>query len=132
MSVRRSGNAAIGQQAAIVVAYATAGWAICGALIAVGRRFLSIEATLDVHAIGAPLAFALLSWRYHRRHGFTSPPVTAGVFVGLVMALDLFVVAMAIERDFAMFRSFVGTWLPMMLIFAATYWAGLAGSRRSG
>lgn len=120
---------AILRSAAIIVAHAAVGWAICGALIGVGRRFLSMDTTLAVHAIGAPLAFAALSWHYHRRYAFTQPLVTAGIFVGVVLCLDLLVVATLIERDFAMFRSFVGTWLPMTLIFAATWWAGQAQGR---
>ena len=97
----------------------------------IGRQFLSIDTTMIIHAIGAPIGFAILSWVYHRRFGFTSPLATAVIFLGIVILLDVFLVAMIFERSFAMFRSFIGTWLPFSLIFFATYAAGVLGNRKT-
>lgn len=47
------------------------------------------------------------------------------LFVGLVMAIDFFGVALLIYRSLAMFTSLLGTWLPFALIFAATYLTGV-------
>jgi hypothetical protein len=47
------------------------------------------------------------------------------VLTGLVFTLDLVVVAPLFERSYAMFRSFIGTWLPFALIFAASLAAGI-------
>jgi len=105
-------------------ALAIVGWAYCGALIGVGRRFLSMEATLVVHAVGAALGFAALSWLYHRRFPSARPVETAMLFLGVVIALDVFVVALLVERSFAMFQSLLGTWIPFVLIFASTTIAG--------
>ena len=41
----------------------------------------------------------------------------------LVILLDAGVVAPLFERSFAMFRSFIGTWLPFAAIFMGS-WAG--------
>jgi hypothetical protein len=38
--------------------------------------------------------------------------------------MDLFIVALLIEKSFAMFKSILGTWLPFTLIFLATYFTG--------
>jgi hypothetical protein len=71
-----------------------------------------------------PVGFAAISLFYFRRFGFTSPWQTVTAFLGIVIALDLFLVAPAIEKDYAMFTSVLGTWIPIALIFAATYFAG--------
>jgi hypothetical protein len=39
-------------KAAIVVAHAIVGWALCGAIIAIGRQIFSMQTTLMIHAIG--------------------------------------------------------------------------------
>ncbi len=112
------------QIAAVIVARAVVGWAYCGVIIGVGQQFLSIHTTLVLHAIGAPLGFALISLFYYRRYAFTSPLQTAAAFLAVVVVLDLFLVAPAFEKSYAMFSSVLGTWIPFALIFAATYLTG--------
>ena len=119
------------QRAAVIVAHAVVGWAYCGAIIGVGRQFLLLHTTLVIHAIGAPLGFALISLFYYRRYAFTSPLQTAAAFLGVVAALDLFLVAPAFEKSYAMFSSVLGTWIPFALIFAATYITGRFTSSQS-
>ena len=109
---------------AIILGFACAVWMFCGALVGIGRQIMSMEATLIVHAIGAPVGAALISWIYYRNFGFTTPLVTAALFVAVSLALDVFVVALLIERSFDMFRSILGVWMPQVLIFAATYLVG--------
>lgn len=111
-------------RAAVILAHGVVGWAYCGALIGVGRQFLSMHTTLVVHAIGAPVGFALISLLYYRRYAFTSPLRTAGAFLGVVVALDLFLVAPVFEKSYAMFSSVMGTWIPFALIFASTFLTG--------
>jgi hypothetical protein len=81
------------RKAAVVVIHAGLGWAYCGALIGLGRRLLSVHAALVIHAIGAPVGFALISRFYYRRFSYTTPGQTATAFLGVVIALDLFLVA---------------------------------------
>ena len=108
----------------ILLSHAVLGWAYCGALIGIGRHFLSMPTTLVVHAIGAPIGFALISLFYFRRFAFTSPVHTAAAFLGVVVAFDLLLVAPVFEKSFAMFWSPLGTWIPFGLIFASTYLTG--------
>ncbi len=61
----------------IIVAHAIVGWALCGAIIAIGKQIFSMQATLVIHAIGAPLLFVLLSFFYFKNFGFTTPMRTA-------------------------------------------------------
>ena len=90
----------------------------------IGMALTSLDATLILHAIGAPIYFVVLSFLYFRRFHYTKPIVTASAFLGFVIVLDFFLVALIINRSLDMFRSFLGTWLPFILIFMATWVTG--------
>lgn len=104
--------------------HALVGWALCaatmGLLLAVG----SLTVALVVHAIAAPIFFALVSRHYFAGRGAREPLTTALVFTGVVAALDLLVVAGAVQRSLEMFTSIAGTWLPFALIFLTTWATG--------
>jgi hypothetical protein len=54
---------------------------------------------------------------------------TAAVFVVIVFLLDVFLVALLVERSFAMFRSVLGTWLAFALIFLSAWLTGVVAAR---
>ena len=108
----------------ILLAHALVVWAICGAIMFIGMAVTSMPITLTIHAVGAPIASVLLAYRYHRKHGDLQPLQVAAFFVGTALFADFFLVAMVIEKSFEMFASFVGLWLPMILIFTAAYLTG--------
>jgi hypothetical protein len=89
-----------------------------------------METTLLVHALGAPIVFWAISSIYFRAFNYTTPLRTAIVFVGVVVFMDVFLVALLIEKSFEMFSSLLGTWIPWVLIFASTYLTGLYVTRR--
>lgn len=113
-----------------LMGFAVAGWLICGATIGIGRQVLSMQATLIVHAIVAPIAFWVLAWRYSRWFPSITAKRVSGTMFGIVIALDAFLVAPLIEHSYAMFRSWLGTWLPFTLIAVAAH-AGARRGRRS-
>jgi hypothetical protein len=115
---------------AIILALGLVGWALCGAIIWIGMAFMSMETTLIVHAIGAPIIFGAISVIYFKAFNYTTPLRTAIVFVSVVIFMDVFLVALLIERSFEMFASLLGTWIPWALIFTSTYLAGLYATRR--
>ncbi len=117
---------------ATIVVFALVGWALCAASIGIGFAVTTQTVALIVHAIVAPVVFAGLSWIYFTRFAYTTPLVTAALFLGIVVALDLIVVALFILRSFAMFGSLLGTWLPFVLIFAATWTTGTVVGRPRG
>ena len=104
--------------------FAFIGWVACGATMGIGMALTSLDATLIIHAIGAPIYFIILSFLYFRKFNYTNPVVTASAFLGFVIVLDFFLVALIINRSLDMFRSFLGTWLPFILIFMATWVTG--------
>jgi len=120
-------------RALVLVAHALVGWGVCGATMFVGPRFLSMSATLVVHAFVAPLAFAVLSWLYVRRYRDASPLGTAAALTSVVVGLDAFLVAPVFVGSYEMFESPLGTWIPFASILAASYLVARAtGGRRTG
>lgn len=109
----------------IILVYAFIGWALCGATMGIGLATMTLENTLIVHAIGAPIFFTIISLIYFQKFNYTTPLQTAIIFVGFVIAVDFFVVALLINRSSDMFASLLGTWIPFALIFASTYLTGL-------
>jgi hypothetical protein len=109
----------------IILAHAFIGWALCAAAMGIGTAVTTLERTLVIHAVAAPAIYAAVSAVYFTRFRYTSPLATAAIFVGFVMLVDFFGVALLVNRSLAMFGSLLGTWIPFALIFAATYLTGL-------
>ena len=100
-------------------------WGACGSVIVIGRRLWSIDTTLRVHLIAAPIiAFLVAAAHKQLAPGF-DPLLRAAAITIIVMLLDALVVAPLFERSYAMFRSVIGTWLPFVAIFAAAWAAGV-------
>lgn len=112
-------------QIIVLAALGLLGWALCGAIMFIGMSITSIETTLVVHAIGAPIIFSTISWFYFKKLRYTSPLQTSVAFVLIVMFMDFFLVALVINRSLEMFQSLLGTWIPFVLIFLSTFLMGL-------
>jgi hypothetical protein len=108
----------------VLFAFAVLGWGICGAIIGIGRALTSMQNTLIIHALAVPVVFGGLGWLYFRFFGYTSALQTALFFTGLAIFLDATVIALLVEKSYAMFASVLGTWIPFGLIFLATYLVG--------
>lgn len=115
----------------IILVHAFIGWALCGATMGIGMATMSMQTTLIVHAIGAPIFFTIISYSYFTKFNYTPPLQTALIFVSFVILVDFFLVAMVIEKSFVMFASLLGTWIPFMLIFASTYLTGFVVTKES-
>ena len=115
----------------IIIIHAFIGWLFCGMIMAIGMRYTSIDNTLVFHAIGAPIIFGVISYIYFKKFGFTNPLQTGMIFVFFIIFMDFFVVAMIIEKNFDMFKSLLGTWIPFVLIFLSTYFSGIMINKRN-
>ena len=100
-------------------------WGACGGVIAIGRRLWSIDTTLRVHLIVAPLVAFLLAAAHKEMAPAFDPLLRAASFTAIVVLLDALVVAPLFERSYAMFQSVMGTWLPFGAIFVAAWAAGI-------
>jgi hypothetical protein len=87
----------------------------------------STSLAITVHAVAAPIVFALVAWRYFSARGARDALPTAWFFTLLVALLDLGLAAFVLE-NFTMFASLTGTWLPLSLIFAVTWLTGFVRS----
>ena len=114
-----------------VLIHAFVGWALCAATMGIGMATTSPNDALIIHAVGAPIFFFVISFVYFKRFNYTTPLQTAIIFVGFVMVVDLFVVALLILKSLDMFASLLGTWIPFALIFTSTYLTGLYMMRSS-
>jgi hypothetical protein len=114
----------------IILAHALVGWALCAATMGIGMAVTSLDKALIMHAILAPVFFAGVSLVFFSRFHFTTPLRTAAIFLTVVVAMDVVVVAMLINHSFAMFGSLLGTWLPFLLIFVSTYLTGTIVAKR--
>lgn len=113
-------------KAIVIVVHAAVGWALCGATMGLGLAYGTETVALWVHGVAAPVFFAAVSWVYFRYFAYTPPAATAVLFLAVILVLDVVVVSLLIRHTFDMFESVPGTWLPLALIFAATW---LTGSR---
>lgn len=112
------------KQLIIVLAHAFIGWAICAAIMGIGMALTTLQTTLILHAIGGPVGFFILALIYFKKFNYTPPLQTAVIFISFVIFMDVFIVALLIEKSFAMFASVMGTWIPFALIFFTTYLTG--------
>ena len=118
-------------QRGIILVHALIGWGLCGAIIGIGRSVTTMQNTLVIHAIAVPIVFSIISLVYFRNFNFTTPLQTAAIFFSFAILLDFFVIAIFVEKSFAMFASILGTWIPFASIFASTYLVGLFVTRKS-
>lgn len=114
----------------ILLLHAFIGWVLCGATIGIGRAVTTMEATLIIHLVAAPVFFSILSLNYFSKFSYTKPFATAILFIGFVILMDAGLVAPVFEKSYEMFRSPMGTWIPFILIFLSTYLTGLLMERK--
>lgn len=117
----------------VVLLHAFVGWALCAATMGIGMAVTNLQTALIVHAIGAPIFFAVVSYVYFSRFSYTRPLPTSVIFVAFVMLVDFLVVALLINKSLSMFESLIGTWIPFALIFGSAFITGttVSFSRRS-
>lgn len=115
----------------IILIYAFIGWTICGVIMFIGTAVTSEFIALIIHAIAAPIIFAVVSSYYFKRYDFTTPLETAILFVAFVLLMDFFIVALLIEGSLRMFGNVLGTWIPFVLIFLATYYTGQHSKKKA-
>jgi len=108
----------------IVSIYAFIGWTLCGVVMFIGTAVTSEFIALIIHAIAAPIIFAVVSSFYFKKYDITTPLETAALFVAFVVLMDFVVVGLLINRSLAMFGNVLGTWIPFVLIFISTYYTG--------
>jgi hypothetical protein len=119
-----------GKKIGIILTLALVGWTICGMIMGIGMATTTIENTLILHALLVPVVFFTVSILYFSKFNYTTPLETAGIFIVFVILMDFFVVSIMINKNFDMFKSFLGTWFVFAEIFATTYLTGMYRAAR--
>lgn len=109
----------------IIGIHAFIGWALCTASMGISMATTTIQNALIIHAAAAPFVYLAVSLSYFNKYNFTKPLQTGFIFVGFVILMDFFIVAILVMKSFEMFLSPIGTWIPFVLIFTTTYLTGL-------
>ncbi len=99
-------------------------WALCAALMGGLMWASSTGVALVVHGIAAPLFAIVVARHYFLPKAARAPLPVAIVFAAIIVALDAIVVAGWIVGSAAMLASATGFWLPVALIFLATWMTG--------
>jgi menaquinone-dependent protoporphyrinogen oxidase len=107
-----------------LVLHGVLGWALCAAVMGGLLWATTLGVALVLHALAVPIVFAAIAWHYFRGRGARTPFATAFGFVGIVALLDVAVVAGLAQRSLALVASVGGFWLPLALIFVATWTVG--------
>jgi hypothetical protein len=110
----------------LALVHATVGWVLCAGIVAPLLAATSPGVAIFGHGIAAPLVFAGVSVSYFLRRGAWTPLRAALFFAFVVAMLDLVIVACFVMRSLAMFQSFAGSWLPLLLVAVATFVTGTA------
>jgi hypothetical protein len=112
----------------IIFAHGFVIWVLCMAVMFLGRAITSEQNAFIIHATAAPIISALVALNYFKRFHYTSPLVTAIIFVAVPAVLDFLIVSLLILHSMDMFLSpgsILGTWIPLALIFLAALLTGL-------
>jgi hypothetical protein len=115
----------------IILVHALVGWGLCGSVMGIGLSITSERNALIIHGILAPIFFIIISLFYFRTLNYTTPLQTAIIFVAFILFMDIFVVTILILRNLEMISSIWGTWVPIILIFLATYLTGLFARQKA-
>lgn len=118
------------KEAGILLAHVFVGWALCTATMGISMATTTEQNALIIHAAAAPVIAVAVSLIYFGKFNYTTPLQTALAFVGFIILMDFFVVALVVLKSLEMFTSFIGTWLPFILIFTSTYLTGLYLTRK--
>jgi hypothetical protein len=122
-------NKILTRKTLIFLIHAFIGWALCGATMMIGLQVTSENNAVLIHLIAAPIFFSVITFIYFKKFRYTTPLQTAIGFIAFVILMDLFIVAPFIEQSFEMFYNPLGTWIPFLLSFIATFLVGTYLSR---
>lgn len=108
-----------------VLLFGLIGWGLSEMTFYISRMYLGPYLSVLIHFIFAPLIFIGLSYIYFRYINLTNALSTAVVVTAILIGLDIFVVALFIEKSFRMFSNVMATWMPFLMIFLSVFLTGL-------
>ncbi|WP_224244382.1 flavodoxin domain-containing protein [Hyalangium gracile] len=107
-----------------LLAHGVVGGALCASVMLGLLQVMSLTGARIVHVFAAPLIFTAIAWLYFRPRGAREPRQVALVWTVCVALLELLIVGGPTQGGLRMFASILGTWVPYVLIFFATWGTG--------
>jgi hypothetical protein len=120
----------LSKKGGVFLIHAFIGWFLCGATMMIGLEVTSENNAILIHLIAAPIYFGVITYVYTRKFNYTTPIQTAIGFIAFVILMDFFIVAPIFEQSYEMFYNPLGTWIPFLLSFIATYVIGTFVSKQ--
>lgn len=102
-------------------------WAACGAVLAMGREVWPAEMPEAIRLATAPAIAAAATLADKLAAPDLNSLTRAAAFTLIVGALDALVLAPLVDGDRAIFRTALGSWLPLAAIFVASWLTGRFG-----
>jgi menaquinone-dependent protoporphyrinogen oxidase len=113
-----------------LVEYGAYGWAICAAILAGLMPLTQPSFAIVVHAIAAFVGFALLARRYQSVDGARAPLATAVAWTAMFGILHAGLLSRVVRPELALVESVPAFWLPLVLVFVASWSAALLPTTR--
>jgi menaquinone-dependent protoporphyrinogen oxidase len=108
-----------------LVEYGAYGWAICAVTFGVLLPLTRPTFAIVVHAIVAPVVFAMIARRYQAADGARAPLATAVVWTLMFGVLHAGLLSPVVRPELALVASWAAFWLPLALVFVAAWGAAL-------
>ncbi len=109
----------------ILIFLGTLGWLLSGSVFYVSELLFKQYLAILFHFVFAPFIFVGVSIIYFKYCACIKPIYTALVFTLIVILLDFLVLSLLVERNLRLFTNVMGTWIPFLFIFLATFLTGL-------
>jgi hypothetical protein len=107
-----------------VLAHSFVGWALSAMTMEALLATTSLRTALLGRALAAPGILVFVSRSYFAGQHAWGPLRAAIIFATLFGLLDLVILASFVHHSLAMYQGFVGGWLPLFLVFGATWMTG--------
>lgn len=108
----------------VIILFSLIGWSFTTAFFYTGINYLPFDTVLLLHAVFSTVMFFVLSIIYFKYLFYTSPLFTSISFLIVIILMDIFITSNTIEKDYAIFRNLLRTWIPYILIFDFVYLTG--------
>lgn len=116
-------EASVAASSLVVVIVGFVGWALRVATIGFGVDLAGVWEVLLAQAVLVVPIFTGLGWLHRKTTGDLTPSNLAMVVVGVVFALDFFLVTVLVAGDLTIFGNPLATWIPYLLMAPST-WLG--------
>ena len=119
------------REAGVAAALVALGWLVSAACLSVTFWLASLHTAFAVHGFALPVVLSLVALVYFRREEAMPPLRAALLFAVLALVLEVVLSRFLASRSYEPLTSAVGTWIPVLLVFFATWLIGIGAHEPS-